>query len=77
MTADKVREAMHAAPFFPFTLHMADGRSHLVPHPDFIAITGPGNYVTINNLDDDSTAFVDVGLITQLVISPLHAKNDQ
>ena len=74
MTAEKIREAMHAAPFMPFTLHMADGGSHLVPHPDFIAVTGPGEYVAINNPHNNSTAFVNVALITQLVISPLHSK---
>lgn len=67
---------MHAAPFLPFILHMADGHSHLVPHPDFIAITGLGNYVAVNNPDNDSTAFIDVSLITQLVVSPLHIRGD-
>ncbi len=68
---------MHAVPFIPFTIHMADGGSHLVPHPDFIAVTGPGNFVVINNPHNDSTAFVDVALITQLVVSPLHVKNER
>jgi hypothetical protein len=38
MKADYIREALHAAPFRPFTLHIADGKSVHVPHADFIAV---------------------------------------
>lgn len=34
-----VREALHAEPFVPFTIRLADGRSLPVPHPDFVALT--------------------------------------
>jgi hypothetical protein len=34
-----VRDALHAQPFSPFTIRLADGRSLHVPHPDFVALT--------------------------------------
>ena len=34
-TIEQVRNAMHAVPFQPFTVHLVDGRSYLVRHPDF------------------------------------------
>ena len=37
-TLEQVRDAMHRQPFLPFTVHLVDGRSYLVKHPDFIAI---------------------------------------
>jgi len=31
-TRNQVRKAMHAQPFQPFTLHLADGRKFVVKH---------------------------------------------
>ncbi len=42
MTAEALRENLHAAPFKPFRLRMPDGRALPVPHPDFIAIDPNG-----------------------------------
>jgi hypothetical protein len=36
-----VREALHKQPFEPFDMRLADGRSLLVPHPDFVALLTP------------------------------------
>jgi hypothetical protein len=37
MTIETLQRALRAAPFIPFTLHLADGREFYVPHPDFVA----------------------------------------
>lgn len=34
-----VREALHRAPFEPFLIQLADGRSEPVHHPDYVALT--------------------------------------
>ena len=39
MDVTAVREAIHAQPFRPFTLRLADGRELLIPHPDFVAVS--------------------------------------
>ncbi|MBI4326956.1 MAG: hypothetical protein HY674_17080 [Chloroflexi bacterium] len=38
MTPKDIRELVHASPFKPFRLHLADGKSLGVPHPDFILV---------------------------------------
>lgn len=70
MKLEKLREAMHAAPFQPFTIHVADGRSLHVPHPDFIAILGTGRavFVTMPVEQTPSYFMVDVPMITQLEV---------
>jgi len=70
MDVDKLREAMHAAPFQPFTIHVADGRSIHVPHPDFVAIMGTGRTVFVTSSVESTPSYymIDVPLITQVEI---------
>jgi hypothetical protein len=37
---DRIRELMHQSPFLPFVLHLADGRTYRVDHPDYV-FAGP------------------------------------
>jgi hypothetical protein len=39
MTLDRLRAAVRAEPFRPFTICLADGRSFHVRHPEFVLIT--------------------------------------
>ncbi len=39
MIADQVREFLDEAPFKPFILHLADGKTIEVIHPDFVAFS--------------------------------------
>jgi len=34
-TANQIREVVRAQPFRPFIIHLADGRTFDVPHPEF------------------------------------------
>ena len=71
MKVAKLREVMHAAPFQPFTIHVADGRSVDVPHPDFIALMGNGRTAIVTCPDEramPSFLLIDVPLITQLEV---------
>lgn len=38
ITPRDVRDLVHASPFKPFRLHLANGKSLRVPHPDFILV---------------------------------------
>jgi hypothetical protein len=75
MKLQSLRSVMHAAPFQPFTIHVADGRSLPVPHPDFIAIMGSGRSVVVTSPVEKESSFsiVDVPLITQLEVHGLRA----
>jgi hypothetical protein len=58
-----VRQALHREPFQPFAIHLADGRSLPVPHPDFVALT-PRRVIV--GASDDSWAVVEPLLISSL-----------
>ena len=44
MRTETLHEVLHAAPFRPFTLCLADGARVDVPHPDLIAHPPGGAY---------------------------------
>jgi len=70
VSIDQLREVLHTAPFQPFTIHTAAGRSLPVPHPDFIAIMPDGETVIVVSPKERKSSFalVDVPLITQLEV---------
>jgi hypothetical protein len=57
---------MHGArPFQPFRIHMADGRSLDVMHPEFLAHTASGRTIMVA-APDDSFEVIDLLLVTSL-----------
>ena len=65
MTFDAIREAVHAEPFHPFGLRLADGKTVRVKHPDYIAF-GPKGRTVVVYAADDSFRVLDVMWITAL-----------
>ena len=59
MVAD-IRKLMHAVPFVPFTIHLADGGQLRVPTMDHVAIAPTGRRVIVFENDD-----------THQIVSPL------
>ena len=57
MNPTQLLEAIHAAPFRPFTIRMNSGKSYQVPHPEFammaptkwslVAVTNSGAYAIL------------------------------
>jgi len=33
---ERIRQLLHATPFVPFIIRMADGREYRIEHPDFV-----------------------------------------
>ena len=67
MTIEQLRLVLHAAPFRPFTIHLADGRQIRVPHPDFVAQSPTGRTIIIYQ-EDESFSIVDPLLVTELKV---------
>jgi hypothetical protein len=65
MTIEQIRKMHRAQPFHPFEIHLADGRSLPVPHPEFLAIAPPGRTVGVAS-DDGTIEIVDLLLVTSL-----------
>jgi len=69
MTTQQLRAAHRATPFRPFTIHMADGRSFSVPHPDFLSMSPTGRTVIVYQ-EGDAFNIVDLLLMTEIEMSP-------
>ena len=44
---NQVRELMNAEPFVPFAIKTSDGREYRVKHPDYVAISPKGGWMTV------------------------------
>ncbi len=75
MTINEFKTALRAAPFRPFNIHLADGRTVAVVHPDFAMVTGGGRTAIISRPEDDWFTIVDLLLITQLEV-PISVQGD-
>ena len=69
MTVEQLRLVHHAQPFRPFTIHMGDGRSFYVKHPDFLSRSESGRTVIVHG-PDDSFNILDLLLMTELEVHP-------
>ncbi len=65
MTVEQLRKMHQAAPFQPFDIHLADGRSLPVNHPEVLAITPPGRTIGVG-LEDGTVEIVDLLRVTSL-----------
>ncbi|MBA2433473.1 MAG: hypothetical protein M3480_10420 [Verrucomicrobiota bacterium] len=69
MTGEQVRGLYRATPFEPFRVHMDDGRSIDVPHPDFMHLSPTGRRLIVDR-SDDSFEVIDVLLVTSVETLP-------
>ncbi|MFN0020022.1 MAG: hypothetical protein ACKVP0_17320 [Pirellulaceae bacterium] len=67
MTTEQLKNAHDAKPFRPFTIHLADGTSLEVPHPELLWRTPSGRTIFVSRGGED-VAIVDLLLVTQLTI---------
>jgi len=65
MTIGKIRDLHSAQPFQRFTIHLADGRSFRVEHPEFLSVSPTGRTIVVH-LPDDSMHIIDLFLVTSL-----------
>ncbi len=65
MTVEQLRKMHQAQPFRPFDIHLADGRSLPVEHPELLAITPPGRTIGVG-LHDGTIEVVDLLLVKSL-----------
>jgi hypothetical protein len=63
-TTNQIRSAMHAQPFRSFVVHLADGTSFSVRHPDFISVAVQGLDLVIH--DDEGMHLIDMSLVTRV-----------
>ena len=69
MTVEQLNNVHHAQPFRPFTIHMGDGRTFLVKHPDFISRSESGRTIIVHG-PGESFSVLDLMLATELEVHP-------
>jgi hypothetical protein len=74
MTVEQLRSTHRAAPFRPFVIHMADGRTFTIKHPDYLFIMPPGRTVIVVDYDG-SFSILDLLLATELRVSSAQANS--
>jgi hypothetical protein len=70
MTMEQLRNAIKARPFKPFIMHVADGGTIPVQHPEFI-LTVPSGSTAVVVQPDDTTNIVDLLSISHLEFPPV------
>ena len=70
MTREKLREILHAEPFVPFSLRLADGKRVPVVHPDFVATAQTGRLACVFHGEGDASTFIDILLVTAIEMNP-------
>lgn len=66
MIAD-IRKLVHAVPFVPFTIHLADGGQVRVPSVDHVAVSPTGGRVIVF-ADDDTHDILSSLLISRITV---------
>ena len=70
MKSDEIRKLLHAQPFRPFIVHVADGGRLLVKHEDYVALAPSGREMLVYRHDKaDDYQVVDIMLVTRLEIA--------
>ncbi len=71
MTVEQLSVVHHAQPFQPFRIHMADGRSVDVHHPDFLSRSPTGRTIIVHKRDETFE------IIDMLLIASVETLNGQ
>jgi hypothetical protein len=75
MTAD-IRKLVHAVPFVPFTIHLADGGQLRVPSMDHIAVPPAGGRIFVFG-DDERYDVLSSLLISRVTVDRESASTAQ
>lgn len=63
VTIERLREAVQARPFRPFTIVMADGTRVKIQHPEMIAMSPKAERTFVVAYGNEQTAIIDLFLV--------------
>ena len=69
MRAENLQDVIHAEPFWPFWLCLANGSRVYVPHPEWI-LHPSGRRTAVVMGPDEGVRIIDVGLVLELDLGP-------
>jgi len=72
----RIRQLLHAIPFQPFIILMADGREYRIEHPDFVLAAASDVSQVIIEEPDGTVHFLSILLMTsiELVSGSAHSQ---
>ncbi len=70
----RIRQLLHASPFQPFAIRMADGREYRINHPDFVLAAASEVPQIIIEEPDGMVHFLSVLLVTSIELTPATAQ---
>ncbi len=65
MTGEQLRSLRDAHPFVPFTIRLADGRTHHIGHRDFLLVPPVGRTAIVYH-PDETFSVINILLVTEL-----------
>jgi len=71
MTKEHLRSVRDATPFVPFTIRLADGRSFLIQHRDYLSLPPAehgGRIAVVYNATGNGFSLVDSLLVTEVTV---------
>ena len=74
MRAEEIRKVQHAQPFRPFILHLADGRTFEIKHPEFLFLSHGERSAIVDDVDG-SFEIIDPMLVTSVSVAPAQASS--
>jgi len=74
MTTEKLRDLLHAQPFKPFTIHLAEGTVIPVRHPEFVLVTQGGRTAYVHTGRGEEVKIIDLLLVTHLTTNGADSK---
>ena len=74
MRIEEIRKIQRAQPFRPFILHLADGRTFEINHPEFLFL-GHNERTAIVDDVDGSFEVIDPMLVTSVSVTPAKAES--
>ena len=69
MTIEQLRALHSARPFHPFDIHLADGRTVTVQHPELLLQSQSGRTIAVAR-PDDTIEIIDLLLVVSLKARP-------
>lgn len=69
MTVEQLKNVHGVKPFRSFTIHMGDGRSFRVDHPEFLSRSPSGRTIVVHQANE-GLSILDMLLVTELEIHP-------
>jgi len=68
MTIERLRSIHQTRPFRPFVMHLADGKTVRVTHPETLAYTPSGRTIFLAK-PDDSIHHIDLLMVVRIEVS--------